>query len=194
MFNKKFIILLIIIILMISCGKKPVEKSVSGDVGSVDEGVVRLGIIISDQKEKIAPFKLPMLDGKMVSLKDYRGKIIFLNFWATWCSPCIKEMPSMEELYKEMKGKDFEMLAISLDPQKEKVPPFVKALKLTFPILLDPKNVVSNENRIYNIPVTLILDKEGRLFGKVVGGREWGSPTSVSFFKKLSEINKVSSN
>lgn len=131
-------------------------------------------------------FALPKLGGEVVRLSDYRGKVVFLNIWATWCSPCREEMPSMQKLYQEMKGEEFEILAVSIDALGAKsVAPFVSELKLTFPVLLDAQGSIQ---RLYNttgIPETFIIDKKGIVAAKIVGARDWGSEGAVQAFRDL---------
>jgi len=125
------------------------------------------------------------LNGKRVSISDFRGKIVFLNFWATWCPPCRKEMPSMEKLHKRFKDKNFAMIAIDLQEPAEVVKKFFKKYKLTFTALLDSKGEVGTRFGIRSIPTTFILDKTGRIIGKVVGAREWGSKKAIALFEYL---------
>jgi peroxiredoxin len=105
-------------------------------------------------------FGLPNLRGDYVRLSDYRGKVVFLNIWATWCPPCREEMPSMESLYQRLKGRDFEMLAVSIDREGEKVVrPFAAKYGLTFPALLDPDSKTSRLCGLTGIPESFIIDK-----------------------------------
>ena len=110
----------------------------------------------------VAPdFTLATLKGDSVRLSDYRGKVVFLNFWATWCPPCREEMPSMESLYRGLKGREFEMLAVSIDRKEEKaMRPFVTGFPLTFPVLLDPDKEIYGLYRLTGVPETFIIDKK----------------------------------
>ena len=109
-------------------------------------------------------------------LSDLRGKVVLINFWATWCYPCRTEMPSMEALYQDYRDQDFEILAISIDVKEQAVVvPFVEEFKLTFPVLLDPRNVVGTRLRMGGIPTSYLLDKHGRIAGLEVGPRDWNS-------------------
>jgi thiol-disulfide isomerase/thioredoxin len=121
-------------------------------------------------------FALPDLQGITVRLSDQRGKVVLLNFWATWCVPCRVEMPSMNALYQDYREKGFEILAISIDVQgKDVVAPFVEEYGLTFPVLLDPDNVVSTRLQGRGIPTSYLLDKQGRIAGVEIGTRDWNS-------------------
>lgn len=133
-------------------------------------------------------FAFPGLDGKKVGLGDYRGKVVFLNIWATWCPPCREEMPSMEKLYQELKGEDFEILAVSIDTSGAKaVAPFAKEYRLSFPILLDPEGTIKPLYGITGVPESFIINKDGRIEKIVVGPLDWATPDVVRFFRNLIE-------
>lgn len=140
---------------------------------------------IKDKKE--APnFVLENLDGKKVEIKKLKGKVVFINFWATWCGPCKEEMPSIEALHQQFKEKDFIFLTISVDyaglsPVKE----FIKKHPYTFPVLLDPKCKILDLYQGIRIPATFIIDKKGILIGKVFGPKNWKSPEVISLLDQL---------
>ncbi len=134
----------------------------------------------------LAPnFKLPDLSGKKIELKDYRGKVVFLNFWATWCLTCEEEMPSMENLRQKLKGKPFEILAVSIDKEEELVAPYMKKFGLTFPALLDPKSKVAKLYRTTGVPETFVVDKNGFIIHKAIGPRKWDTEESINAFINL---------
>ncbi len=131
-------------------------------------------------------FTFPGLDGKMVSLTDYRGKVVFLNIWATWCLPCREEMPSMEKLYQKLKGEDFEILAVSIDVTGAKaVGPFMKEYGLSFPALLDTRGTIQNLYGTTGIPESYIIGREGFVEEIVIGPKDWSTPEVVRFFREL---------
>jgi len=131
-------------------------------------------------------FTLPGLDGKMVSLSDHRGHVVLVNIWATWCPPCVDEMPSMEKLYQELKNENFEILAISIDAFGEKaVAPFMKKYNLSFPALMDPDGTVKTLFQTTGVPESFIINQEGILIEKVIGPRDWATPPVVGFFRNL---------
>ena len=135
-------------------------------------------------------FTLPGLDGKMVSLNDYRGKVVLLNIWATWCPPCVDEMPSMEKLYQELTGEGLEILAVSIDESGAKtVRPFMKKHRLSFPALIDSKGVITSLYQTTGVPESFILDKDGIIVEKVIGPRDWAAPDAIRFFRKLIRSN-----
>ena len=139
-------------------------------------------------------FTFPGLDGEMVNLTDYRGKVVFLNIWATWCTPCRQEMPSMERLYRELKGEDFEILAVSIDAMGAKaVAPFMKEYELSFPALLDTGGTIQRLYGTTGIPETFIINKEGVIEQKIIGSRDWAKPEAVGFLRNLIQkpLNKA---
>ena len=137
-----------------------------------------------------AEFKLIDLEGKWLSLSDYKGKVVLLNFWATWCGPCRVEMPSMEVLYQEFKKDGFEILAISSDHQGSIVTrPFVEAQALTFPILHDADYRVSGTYGIRTLPMSYLVDRQGVLRHRVFGARDWNSKEAWVFIEELLEMS-----
>jgi peroxiredoxin len=137
-------------------------------------------------------FTFPGLDGKMVSLTDYKGKVVFLNIWATWCPPCGEEMPSMEKLYRQLKDEDFEILAVSIDTSgAEAVGPFMKELGLSFPALLDPGGTMQNLYGPTGLPESFIIGKEGVIEKIVIGPMDWSTPEVVRFFRNLLQRPKA---
>ncbi len=139
------------------------------------------------QEGRAAPdFTFPDLDGRKVSLSDFRGKVVLVNIWATWCPPCRDEMPSMQTLYERFKGGQFEILAVSIDGNgREAVAPFMQQMNLSFPVLLDPKGKIQRLYRITGVPESFIVDREGILVNKVVGPMDWSSPQVFGFFEEL---------
>ena len=132
-------------------------------------------------------FSLPDIEGKTVRLSDYRGKVVFVNFWATWCKPCKEEMPSMEILWENFKSEDFVMLAISMDrvTTKKDIPPFIESMKLTFPILTDSWGQTDKRYKLMGVPETYIIDQNGVLREKVIGPRDWTLAESVTTIVQL---------
>ena len=116
-----------------------------------------------DAKRQSANFTLTDLQGKQWTLQDLRGKVVLVNFWATWCPPCKKEMPDLEALYQKFKDQGFVILAISEDEETEKVAPFIAEQKVTYPILLDPGAKVNKLFEVEGIPKTFIYDRQGKL-------------------------------
>jgi peroxiredoxin len=135
-------------------------------------------------------FTFSDLDGKMVSLADYKGKVVLLNIWATWCSPCVEEMPSMEKLHQELKGEGFEILAVSIDASGAKdVLPFMKKYKLSFPALTDTRGAIKELYQTTGVPESFIIDKDGIIVEKVIGPRDWATPGAIRYFRNLIQRN-----
>jgi peroxiredoxin len=131
-------------------------------------------------------FALPDLAGQVHRLSDFRGKVVFLNVWATWCPPCRMEMPAMETLYRRLKGRDFVMLAVSQDEDGLKaVRPFVEEHRLTFPVLLDPEGSVSSRYGVTGYPETFVIDRDGKVVEHVIGPESWESEGIYRYFVGL---------
>ena len=131
-------------------------------------------------------FTFSGINGKMFSLSDYRDKVVLVNIWATWCSPCVDEMPSMEKLYQKLKGEKFEILAVSIDSLGLKVvAPFMKKHKLTFPALIDPEGTIRISYKTTGIPESFIIDKDGILAKKIIGPLDWARPEILRFLHDL---------
>jgi cytochrome c biogenesis protein CcmG/thiol:disulfide interchange protein DsbE len=132
-------------------------------------------------------FSLPDLGGKKQQLSDYRGKVVFLNFWATWCKPCKEEMPSMEALWENFKNEGFVMLAVSMDrvTTTKDIPPFIESLKLTFPILTDSWGQTDKRYKLMGVPETYLIDQNGILREKIIGPRDWTSRENMDVIVRL---------
>lgn len=130
---------------------------------------------VSSERKAAQDFTLTMLQGEQVSLSDYKGKIVILNFWTSWCGPCKEEMPHMQSFAE--KHPDIAMLAVnltSMDLGMDAVKQFVHDFGLTFPILLDEADVVGQQYSILTIPTSYIIDTEGRIFKEVIGPMDEG--------------------
>jgi cytochrome c biogenesis protein CcmG/thiol:disulfide interchange protein DsbE len=131
-------------------------------------------------------FALPDLAGRVHRLSDTHGKVVFLNVWATWCPPCRMEMPSMEQLYRRLKGQDFVMLAVSEDAEgSDPVRAMVEEAGLTFPVLLDPQGEVSPRYGVTGYPETFIIDRQGMVVEHIVGPEDWSTARSYRYFADL---------
>ena len=134
--------------------------------------------------DKEAPdFTLLSLDGKKVSLQDYRGKIVFLHFWATWCKPCIEEFPTIDRMYKEYKDKGLVVLAISIDKgDKGVVKSFVDKMGVRFPILLTSDGNIKRSYWTWGTPTSFLIDRNGKFIGRALGPRKWDSVEARALF------------
>lgn len=141
--------------------------------------------------------ELPGLEGGTVSLQELRGKVVMLNIWATWCPPCLREMPSMQRVYEKHRENGLEIVAVAVDdlPGTRQddgrveglVSDFVDRLGVTFPVVLDPSG---NTERLFDteyLPTTVLIDREGRIRAKEVGGREWDEAPYLDMVESLLE-------
>lgn len=135
--------------------------------------------------KQIAPdLVLSDLDGRKVELKEYRGKVVFLHFWATWCKPCEGEMPTIEMMYREFKNTGLAILAVSIDRGGiDKVRTHVKGF--TFPVLVAFNSKENDSYLTWGIPVSYIVDRNGRLIGRTLGPRNWNSDTMNNLIKEI---------
>ena len=135
---------------------------------------------VGPQVGETAPnFTLPDLEGQPRSLEDYRGRVVILNYWATWCPPCVDEMPSLEKLHRALSEKGLTVLAVSVDERFEDIEGFVDDFGLTFTILHDEGMKTSRSYQTFKYPETYIIDRDGRLKSKVVGERDWVAPSVI---------------
>ena len=132
-------------------------------------------------------FKLEDIDEYEYDFSEYRGKVVLLNFWATWCPPCRREMPSMERLYRKYQDKDFSVIAVNQMEDEDKIFAFTGALEtqLTFNILLDTQSTVSQNYDVRGLPTTYLIDKQGRIRYRAVGGREFDHPKVEKIIQSL---------
>ncbi len=134
----------------------------------------------------LADFTLPDLQGRLVQLHALRGQVVFVNIWATWCPPCIEEMPTIQHLYERLHGKGLTILAVSLDALgAQVVAPFMQQRRLSFPTLLDTMNLTQRLYQTTGVPESFIVDKRGILVEKIVGPRDWVHPQMVANFERL---------
>jgi peroxiredoxin len=138
------------------------------------------------ERGSVAPgFTLERLEGGETSLAEMRGRVVLVNFWATWCEPCKQEMPAMERLYRRHHEAGFELLAISVGEDPETVRAFRDQLGLSFPILLDRDKTVSNAYQTYRFPESYLVDREGTVVERYVGPREWDHEAYVERVGRL---------
>jgi len=162
---KKYVVwsLLLVLFVVPGCSKKQAPEPLAGNP---------------------APdFTVRDLGGREVRLADLRGKVVVLNFWATWCPPCREEIPSMMQLNKSMAGKPYQMLALSIDEGgKKAVEDYFAKSGTNLPAFLDPGQAIGNLYGITGVPETFVIDKKGVIVKKVVGAMEWNSPEVIKFF------------
>lgn len=132
-------------------------------------------------------FRLDNLSGNVVSLHSYEGKVVLLNFWASWCGPCRSEMPSLESLYKRFRHKGFVVLGVNLQQSPGTIKPFVKKFGLTFPVLLDRSGRVALSYAARALPTTYLINKKGEVTSRIVGAHNWSSPQVSKLIEALVE-------
>jgi peroxiredoxin len=138
------------------------------------------------QKAVEAPvFTLKDLNGRGVRLADFRGKVVFLNFFATWCVPCRVEMPAIERLHRDFRGKGLVVLAVDIQESARTVRPFVRELKLSFPALLDEDGSVATMYAVRPLPATYLISRDGRIVWRAFGARDWDNADSRQYFSQL---------
>lgn len=132
-------------------------------------------------------FSLTQLDGQEVQSKDLRGKVVVLNFWATWCGPCKEEMPALDRLRRQFDQKDVAVYTITTDLQRDGIKAFMDHLGLGLPVLLDEDKDVSSAFLVRGLPTTVLIGRDGKLVGRAVGPRAWDSPEAVALVRALTE-------
>jgi peroxiredoxin len=124
--------------------------------------------------------------GRPTSIEDYRGKVVLLNIWATWCPPCEIEMPSMERLHRKLAGTDFELVAVSVDEQDSSVVnKFVQDRGLTFKILHNQDGTIRQIYQTTGVPESFVIDRDGVIVKKVIGAADWDAPVNEHLIRRL---------
>ncbi len=144
-----------------------------------------LSILPPNREVDAVDFTVQSLVGDSESLSDHQGKVIFLNFWATWCGPCRAEVGEIDALYETLKDEDFMIMALSIQEQKKKVSKFMKTNKIDFPVYLDSDGMVAAMYSVTGIPTTYIIAPDGKIVGRAVGPRQWGGRESVELMRSL---------
>ena len=144
-----------------------------------EPGIINIG-------QQAPDFALKDENGKVVKLSDFRGKLVFLNFWATWCPPCVDEAPDMEALKKALKDKPFQMLAVSIDVDWDVVKRFNQQYNVSIPALLDPgQQVARGLYKITGQPETFLISANGSVLKHVVGPARWGNPQVIASIESM---------
>lgn len=140
-----------------------------------------------DPPRSVPDFSLPDMDAELHALQDYRGKVVLINFWATWCPPCRREMPALEQLYSKLGDEAFAVLAINQWEDADHVFAYMGELSVfpSFPILFDPESKVSAEFGVKGLPTSFLLDKQGRVVYRAVGGRAFDHPQVEQTIRSL---------
>lgn len=129
---------------------------------------------------KAQPFKLIDVNNKLHQLSDYKGKILIVNFWASWCTPCLEEIPAMNRAYMQLRDKNVAMLAINFGEDKETVNQFLKKYPIDFDVLLDESSAMSKDWKINALPTTVIINPRSEVIDTLLGSREWDSEEIIA--------------
>jgi thiol-disulfide isomerase/thioredoxin len=169
------------VILIITC---VINVSVFGQNKKIPAAVTKAfkdaGIQAASEGIDPVDFTITLLDGTIVNLAQLKGKVVFLNFWATWCGPCRSEMPSMEAVYQKLKDKGLEIIAVNLGDSRKEVTDFMNNYKLNFPAGLDEKKLTGKYYHIQAIPTTYIIDRRGLIIARLVGSINWNTPKVIA--------------
>ena len=145
---------------------------------AVDAAFRDLDLVKPSRSKAAEDFTLPALDGGTFRLAEQRGKIVLVNFWATWCPPCLEEMPAMERLWRKHKDAGFVLVAVSVDTDPQKVTPFVNEHRLTFPVAFDTKMAIADRYGVRALPSSFIVGRDGTLAALALGPRHWDNKAS----------------
>jgi peroxiredoxin len=144
-----------------------------------------LDLITPAQPQLARDFEVVTLERIPLRLSDLRGKVVFVNFWATWCDPCKEEMPAMERLYQRFRDRGLVVLALAVDAQVSRVRPFVREHGFTFTVGLDSRMAVANLYTVRALPSTFIIDRQGHLASLAMGPRQWDGPAARALFESM---------
>jgi peroxiredoxin len=135
---------------------------------------------------RVAPnFALEDMQGITHSLADYQDKVLVVNFWATWCPPCVKEMPSLQRAWEQLQGEDIAVLAINMGEQKEAVKRFIQQYPIDLPILLDKDFDMADAWSVSGLPTTYVVNPDGEIVFQAIGEREWDDPDLLEEIRGL---------
>lgn len=181
----QYIIILLLLFNLWSC--QPVLKAPAAAIYSTTLPTPEIDSNESEEQLPIADFNLRIktLDGQLVSMEDYRGKVIFLNFWATWCMPCVAELPSIDKLYHKFKNDNIVFLLIS-NEDVEKVNRYREKKGYEIPFyIIDDEGVIPQQYYSRSIPTTFIINKEGRIVKASTGAEDWDDHEFIEELKKM---------
>lgn len=146
--------------------------------------------IASMPRNQAASFDMPDLDGRRVASQEFAGKLIVLNFWATWCGPCKDEMPAFERLRRTLDPDRVAVVTVTTDLQRDGIRHFLRTLNVQLPVLFDEDQEVSRAYMVRALPTTVIIGPTGQMIGRAVGPRQWDSAEAVALMRHLAEQHK----
>ena len=135
--------------------------------------------------DRAPAFELADDQGLGLSLEDYRGKVVLVNFWATWCPPCVQEMPSLNATYERLRDDGFVVLGISVDEDEEQYSRFLRDAGVTFPTARDPERTVSSRYGTLKYPESYLISRDGRVLRKYVGAEDWRRPEIANYLRSV---------
>ncbi|MCU7854226.1 MAG: TlpA family protein disulfide reductase, partial [Candidatus Thiodiazotropha sp. (ex Lucinoma borealis)] len=147
---------------------------------SITAYAVAIGVRLYPNPKPANDFSLPDLTGKIHQITDYRGKAYILNFWATWCAPCIKEMPALERAAEILQEQEILVLTVNSGETRQEIEKFINKTPINLPILLDGNSKVMDKWKVLALPTSYIVDVEGMVVARVVGGQEWDDPSVLT--------------
>ncbi|WP_198264084.1 TlpA disulfide reductase family protein [sulfur-oxidizing endosymbiont of Gigantopelta aegis] len=172
---KKHLLLLVLLTLTISTHAERQQPELSHELTKVSKVIAA------------SDFELQNMDEENIKFSDYRGKVVLLNFWATWCPPCVREIPSMERLQQKFAKDNFKVIALNQTEDPDKVFAFTGQLELdpTFEIIFDRESTVAQAYAVRGLPTTYLVDKKGNIRYRAVGGREFDHPEVLKIIRQL---------
>ena len=176
------------ILMFLACAALPAGAA---PAAGMEDPARALELIKPNRQQQAKDFNVATLEGGKLRLADLKGKVVFLNLWATWCPPCKEEMPAMERLWRRYKGQGLVVIALSMDSAGEKVvKPFIEQAKYTYRVGLDPKMEIAQLYGARSVPSTFIIDRSGAIRAIALGPREWDSRASFAYFDALLKDGK----
>jgi thiol-disulfide isomerase/thioredoxin len=151
----------------------------------LEQNLINLYFQVFNENTGIIDFELESLNGDNKSLSSYNGKTVLLSFWATWCPPCREEMDSMQMLYEKYKSSGFEIIAVNLQESRSVVDTYIKERGYTFDVLLDPAGISWQTYGTNGIPTNYIIDSDGMILARTVGGRDWFSQDIIELIEQI---------
>ncbi len=149
----------------------------------VVSGTMRERIVVAG--DKAPDFKITADNGRQISRANFGGKVLVLNFWATWCPPCIEEIPSLDAMQKQLAGSGVVVLAVSVDKNEKAYKDFLSRAGVAFTTTRDPEANVSAEYGTFKYPETYVIDRNGKVVQKIIGPTDWTDPKMVSYIRSL---------
>jgi len=165
------------------------QSEITGErLASLQEQLSENGFGVFEEPAEPPEFTLETPDGEERSLESFRGRLVLLNFWASWCGPCGVEKPSMVNLYSKLKDEGLTIIGINLQENASTAKSFMDKHDITYPVLLDKSGNVAGKYGVRGIPTTYIIDQSGKALGGVSGALEWDSEQLVSLFKDMLSV------